>query len=65
MEGPTSKKKNEPPKRANHKGNIEALVELFIFILFHDIIIGKIIIIIIRPVFKKQILVGVGRIFFC
>jgi len=23
MEGPTSKKTNEPPKRANHKGNIK------------------------------------------
>jgi len=25
MEGPTSKKTNEPPKRANHKGNIKFL----------------------------------------
>jgi len=25
MEGPMSKKTNEPPKRANHKGNIKFL----------------------------------------
>jgi hypothetical protein len=25
MEGPTSKNTNEPPKRANHKGNIKFL----------------------------------------
>jgi hypothetical protein len=25
MEGPTSKKTNEPTKRANHKGNIKVL----------------------------------------
>jgi len=25
MEGPTSKKINEPPKKANHKGNIKFL----------------------------------------
>jgi len=28
MEGPTSKKTKEPPKRANHKGNIEFLNSL-------------------------------------
>jgi hypothetical protein len=28
MEGPMSKKTNEPPKRANHKGNIKFLEPL-------------------------------------
>jgi hypothetical protein len=29
MEGPTSKKTNEPPKRADHKGNIKFLNPLW------------------------------------